>query len=194
MTRLTRVCRAVGVGIAVTTATLAMTQVANAAPAPPNLDSAPGIAVPAGNQPFLVATVIKGQGVQTYPCIAGKLSTTSVPTAELVGNNDKNVIVHHSKGPTWTATDGSSVVAARLGDPVTVNDSAIPWLLLKTTKATPGRDGDRLAGTTFIQRVNTTGGVNPTPGGDCTADLPVPYTADYYFYKATGNANSKPVT
>jgi hypothetical protein len=64
---------------------------------------------------------------------------------------------------------------------------------LKTTKATPGRDGDRLAGTTFIQRVNTTGGVNPTPGGDCTADLPVPYTADYYFYKATGNANSKPV-
>ena len=37
MTRLTRLCRAVGVGLAVATATLAMTQVANAAPAPPTV-------------------------------------------------------------------------------------------------------------------------------------------------------------
>jgi len=49
MTRLTRVCRAVGVGIAVTTATLAMTQVANAAPAPPP-NVPPALVVPAGNR------------------------------------------------------------------------------------------------------------------------------------------------
>ena len=181
MTRLTRVCRAVGVGIAVTTATLAMTQVANAAPAPPDVPAS--IKPPAGNQPFLVA---HATGVQTYKCTNGQLATTgSVPTADLVGNNDKNVIIKHSAGPTWTATDGSTAIK----DPAVNNVSApsptgsIPWLLL-TTKGAAGPNGDRLAGTTFIQRVNTTGGVSP--GGACTADVSVPYTADYYFWKATG--------
>ena len=37
MTRLTRLCRAVGVGLAVATATLSLTQVAHAEPAPPTL-------------------------------------------------------------------------------------------------------------------------------------------------------------
>ena len=37
MTRLTRLCRAVGVGLAAATATLAMTQVAHAYLAPPTL-------------------------------------------------------------------------------------------------------------------------------------------------------------
>src|SRR6185312_5400262 len=96
MTRLARFCRAVGVVIAVTTATLAMTQVANAAPVPPNVPDS--IKPPAGNQPFLVATVSKG--VQTYTCNGGKWSTGSVPTADLVGNNDKNIIIKHSAGPT----------------------------------------------------------------------------------------------
>ncbi len=54
-------------------------------------------------------------------------------------------------------------------------------------------DGDERAAdgtftsTTFIQRVNTTGGV--APAGGCDADrvgttTPVFYTADYYFYRA----------
>jgi hypothetical protein len=41
MTRLTRLCRVVGVGIAVATATLAMTQVANAELPPPPAPSCP---------------------------------------------------------------------------------------------------------------------------------------------------------
>ncbi len=65
MTRLTRVCRAAGVGIAVTTATLAMTQVANAAPAPPT--GPPELAPPPGNQMFLAG---HGKGVQIYTCKA----------------------------------------------------------------------------------------------------------------------------
>ena len=86
MTRLTRLCRAVGVGIAVTTATLAMTQVANAAPKPPP----PAPAPPAGNELFLVG---HAKGVQTYTCTNGQLATTgSVPTAELVGTDNKQVI------------------------------------------------------------------------------------------------------
>ena len=48
---------------------------------------------------------------------------------------------------------------------------------------TAGADGDRLTSTTWVQRLNTSGGVAPagacTPG-DTTA---VPYTADYFFWK-----------
>ena len=44
-----------------------------------------------------------------------------------------------------------------------------------------------VAGTTYIQRLNTTGGVAPA-AGECNADtldevVEVPYTADYYFWK-----------
>jgi hypothetical protein len=67
--------------------------------------------------------------------------------------------------------------------------TAIPWLLLSTVRTTSG-DGDRLAGTTFIQRTATTGGLSPaaTECNDATVGtkVEVPYTADYHFWKATG--------
>ena len=73
-------------------------------------------------------------------------------------------------------------------DGVTMSPSAIPWLLLRTVSTTPGPDGgDRLTHTTYIQRVNTTGGLAPASGCDAAAlgaASNVPYTADYYFYKA----------
>jgi hypothetical protein len=38
---------------------------------------------------------------------------------------------------------------------------------------------------TFIQRVNTTGGLAPTdPGTTDGEQREIPYTAEYYFYKA----------
>jgi Protein of unknown function (DUF3455) len=193
MTRLTRVCRAVGAGIAVVTASLAMTGVAHAEPAPPNLDSAPGIAVPAGNQVFLVGKV--STGVQIYKCTATGW-TFDHPEATLVGDNDKEIIKHFA-GPTWQAKDGSTATKdpATPNKAATPNATAIPWLLIKTTAAA-GPSGDRLAHTTFIQRVNTTGGLAPA-AADCTAATVnttkgVPYTADYYFCRATGKLNSKP--
>jgi Protein of unknown function (DUF3455) len=39
---------------------------------------------------------------------------------------------------------------------------------------------------TYIQRVNTTGGLAPTdPGPSIGALVEVPYAAEYYFYRAT---------
>jgi hypothetical protein len=44
--------------------------------------------------------------------------------------------------------------------------------------------------TTFVQRLNTSGGVAPAPSTGCTQSTDVgkmalvPYTADYFFYKA----------
>jgi len=183
MTRLTRLCRAVGVGIAVTTATLAMTQVANAAPKPPPTPPAP----PAGNEPFLVG---HAKGVQTYACTNGQLATTgSVPTAEL--RTDNKQVIQHFVGPTWkNEADGSAVSKNGVVTPANSDDPAknIPWLLVPVGPA-PGSSndpGDLLTGTTFIQRVNTKGGVSP--GGPCTADLAVKYKADYVFFKATAPA------
>jgi hypothetical protein len=185
MTRLTRLCRAVGVGLAVAATTLSVTGVAHAEPAPPNLGSAPAIAVPAGNKVFLVGKV--STGVQIYKCTAAGW-TFDHPEATLVGDNGKEIIKHFA-GPTWQAKDGSTVKAAVQEPRVTVDPTAIPWLLLKTTSAVAGPGGDRLAHTTYIQRVNTGGGVAPTSGCDASTvgkEARVGYTADYYFWKATG--------
>jgi hypothetical protein len=47
--------------------------------------------------------------------------------------------------------------------------------------------GTTLTGTTFIQRLNTVGGLAPSTGCENSQDLGakafIPYTADYFFYK-----------
>jgi len=45
-------------------------------------------------------------------------------------------------------------------------------------------EGDRLSETTFIQRLNTAGGVAPTTACTVGAMALVPYTAEYFFDKA----------
>ena len=159
-------------------------QAAHAGPEPPTV---PGdIAPPAGHKPFLVG---HAAGVQTYTCLAvagGFAWGPGVPTAELRDDNGK-VIVRHFAGPSWQAKDGSTVTGRRV-DGETVDPTALPWLLLSAASATPGADGDRLAATTYIQRVATTDGLPPA-ADQCTAAgagyaVAVPYTADYVFWKA----------
>ena len=157
MTRLTRLCRAVGVGLAVATATLSMTQVANAAPAPPTLPGRENIAAPAGQQG------VPGRPRHGRADLQVRRQwpwTFVAPRADLVDDNGK-LIVKHSAGPTWQATDGSSVkgaVAEREVDP----DCGPRFRgCCSRPPASAGRDGDRLARTTFIQRVNTDGGLAP---------------------------------
>jgi hypothetical protein len=87
----------------------------------------------------------------------------------------------HYAGPTWESSSGSTVVATRLED-CTPDPTAIPWLLLQAVStAGPGI----FARVSYLQRVNTTGGVAPTaPGAAPGAEEEVPYTAEYYFYRA----------
>ena len=159
-------------------------QAAQAAPVPPAVPT--DIAVEAGHKPFLVGHAV---GVQIYPCTTvpgGYAWGASTPRADLYDDHG-NRIVRHFGGPSWQAKDGSTVVARR-DSGVSVDPTAIPWLRLKATSATSGPDGDRLAGTTYIQRIATTGGLTP-PAGQCDATTAgtareVPYTADYVFWKA----------
>ena len=89
----------------------------------------------------------------------------------------------HYVGPTWESNSGSKVVAARVpGTGCTPDSTAIPWLLLKKV-STEG--AGIFATVTYIQRVNTTGGTVPTTPGSYIGQVSeVPYTAEYYFYRA----------
>ena len=93
----------------------------------------------------------------------------------------------HFAGPTWQHKDGSSVVGQVVAPPRR-STGAIPWLLLSAKSTAPGPFGDKLVKTTYIQRINTTGGVIPA-AETCNAttagtQAEVAYTADYVFWKA----------
>ena len=145
------------------------------------------IAVPAGHKLFLVA---HATGVQIYSCDvtpAGFAWSFVAPRANLYDSRGR-LLTTHFAGPSWRARDGSTVVG-RVVDRVTLYPTAIPWLLLSTASTTVGEDGDRLARTTYIQRLNTSGGLAPDDG--CSAKTfgeiaRVPYSADYVFWTATG--------
>jgi hypothetical protein len=167
-------------GLAALAAAVPLTGIATAAPSAPEVPD--GIAVEEGNKPFLIGHAV---GVQIYRCNGASWAPVA-PRANLYGDNGQ-LIATHFAGPSWQARDGSKVVAQRIKDPVMVDLTAIPWLLLEAKQVTAGPDGARLAGTTFIQRINTTGGLAPD-ASTCTAatagaEEEVPYTADYVFWK-----------
>lgn len=178
MKRLTRITIATALAVACLPASIAAAE-------PPAPTVPPDIAVPAGNKLYLVGHAV---GVQVYTCNAntdGYRWDFNGPRADVYGDNGKLITTHYA-GPRWQATDGS-IAAGSNAKPVIVDPTAIPWLRLSAT-GTVGPDGDRLAGTTFIQRLNTTGGLIP-PAQECHAGTvgnvnEVPYTADYAFWKA----------
>lgn len=89
----------------------------------------------------------------------------------------------HYGGPIWESKSGSKVEARRVMDTGCAPDpNAIPWLLLSKHRT----EGNGIFSTvTFIQRVNTTGGLAPTEPGSVDGERKeVAYTAEYYFYKA----------
>jgi len=160
-----------------TLAAMALTaSVASAQPVPDRIQ------VPAGNAPYMQAHAI---GAQVYACAAtadGPKWQFVEPQAILYDDHARLIGIHFA-GPTWQTRDGSQVKAARV-DGVTVDPTAIPWLLLKQTSTTPGR----LAATTYVQRLNTRGGLEPAPSKCSTATVgnerKVLYTADYRFWRA----------
>ncbi|AHG92684.1 Protein of unknown function DUF3455 (plasmid) [Gemmatirosa kalamazoonensis] len=103
------------------------------------------------------------------------------PAADLFADASKNALVGtHFGGPTWQTLSGSRVVGTVTGR-CTPNPTAIAWLVLDAVADGPGVFED----TKFIQRLNTVGGNAPSaPGSTVGEEARVPYTADYYFYRA----------
>ena len=131
--------------------------------------------VPEGNK---LVGKYEAAGVQAYTCAAGTWKLLE-PAATLV-DKDAKPIVLHSRGPVWVSTvDGSAVEAGAVDGAKVDRPGAIPELLLKT-KAVRG-DG-LLGGVTYVQRLDTEGGVAPTGTCQSNVQVSVPYTALYTFY------------
>jgi hypothetical protein len=128
-----------------------------------------------------VAFRVYAVGVQIYRWNGESWSFVE-PVATLYADADYHRKVgSHYAGPTWEGNDGSKVVATRLAG-CTPDLTAIPWLLLQTVST----DGSGIFNSvTYIQRVNTIGGIAPTARGTSIGALAqIPYTTEYYFYRA----------
>ena len=176
-------------------------------PVPANID------VQQGNKAFLVGHAV---GTQNYVCLPSGTGVKFVlftPEATLFKfeDNTKQLITHYfspNLNPTdpdetkdtiratWQDSKDTSTVWAKAiassSDSGFVAPGAIPWVLLQVVGAEDGpTGGDELSETTYIQRLNTVGGLAPsTP---CTVGMMalVPYTADYFFYKAIKRTSSR---
>jgi len=169
----------------VTTAAVATGCASSPATVPPEVPQA--LRPPAEQSAFVEALA---SGVQIYQCASkpGNPSafewTFRAPEAALVDRAGRPIGKHYA-GPSWESIDGSIVVGdVKARDPGP-DKSAIPWLLL-TVKSTTG--SGLFAQTKSIQRVKTTGGISPAQ--ECSAQnagevARVPYTATYYFYRAS---------
>jgi hypothetical protein len=96
---------------------------------------------------------------------------------------------------TWQHRDTSTVWGqVKPGNSAVVDPNAIAWLLVTVVGAQAGPTGGHaLSATTYIQRLNTSGGLAPSTGCSSPADVGnqafVPYTADYFFYKKANQSD-----
>jgi hypothetical protein len=144
----------------------------------PELGACADIAAPAGSV-LAYRTFATGVQVNRWN---GTSWTFVAPVADLFADEARHAKVGtHYAGPSWEMTSGSKLTGALdLRCPVGAAD--IPWLRLKVTSDS---GAGVLRGVTHILRVNTVGGVAPaTPGSFVGEEARVPYTADYYFYRA----------
>ena len=138
------------------------------------------IQVEAGNK---VSFHVYARGVQIYRW-NGSSWVFVAPVATLYAEkNYFGEVGTHYVGPKWESKSGSKVEGRRVpGTGCQPDPTAIPWLKLSRFDSTgPGIFG----AITFIQRVNTTGGNAPSESGAYLDEVKeVPYTAEYYFYRA----------
>jgi len=171
------------------------------------------IAVPAGNAAYLVGHAFGSQGYTCLPTATGGTAwnPTARPEATLFSdlfgqqiqiithfqsinvNPKPGVIVPLSGNATWQGSlDSSRVWAVKVAginpDPLVEsckNSGSIQCLLLQSVGNKKGpTGGNLLANTTFIQRLNTAGGAVPTSACTVGQTQLVPYTADYFFFRA----------
>ncbi len=181
------------------------------------------IQVSAGNTAFLKGHAVGTQNYICRPSstsISGVAFALFTPQATLFSddNNNKEVTTHFfgpnpfesNADPTvvadgmiraaWQHSRDTSTVWGEVkpghssSDSAFVQQGAIPWLLITVVGAQDGpTGGNKLTGTTFIQRLNTSGGVAPSMGCASLSDLGnkafVPYTADYFFYRQAHDGN-----
>lgn len=151
------------------------------------------IALPAdGGGPLLHTGAI---GTQDYTCtqvtVDGGAAYQWVfvgPEADLADCHNAKLGTHFASdgGPTapeWQTTDGTYVIGKKVaGFTPEGGAPSIPWLLLQ---AQSNGGAGALAKTSYVQRLNTTGGTVPSATCDVSnvgTTQKVSYTADYFFF------------
>jgi hypothetical protein len=175
------------------------------------------ITPPAGNSAFLLGHAVGTQGYVCLPTSTSASWTVNNarPEATLFTNifgEAIQIITHFLSpntnpnefapnplpfaNPTWQSSFDSSKVWAQTthaiaagSDPSCPNAGSIACFLLQVIGSEHGPTGGKLlTKTTFIQRLNTSGGSAPATGclvpGDVGKQALVPYSADYFFFRA----------
>jgi len=143
------------------------------------------VRVPAGHNAFMTAV---GAGDLTYECKTNAAKGGAMewmfvgPEAKLTDAKTNKEVGKYYAGPTWESMDGSKIT----GKQVAVAPAAAGNIPMQLVKTEPAVGSGSMTGVTYIQRVNTKGGVAPSDA--CTAATSgqkktVPYKADYVFYK-----------
>jgi hypothetical protein len=156
---------------------------ASASPGAPPSVPAP-LEVPPG---YTLLFINHAKGVQTYECQNGTWAFRA-PKALLFGSHRHRLTgIHYggidrglTPGPWWESVrDGSRIRAGNAVSAPSPNPNSIPLLRLEVLE----RQGSGVfSNVSYIQRLNTVGGVGPTGACSTGARRWVPYTADYYFY------------
>jgi uncharacterized protein DUF3455 len=183
----------------------------------PNPATPATITPPAGNSTFLAGHAVGTQGYVCLPAGSGVSWTVNAarPQATLFTNifGDAFQIITHFLSPdtnpnefapsplpfgsaTWQSSFDSSKVWGQTlqtipagSDASCPTAGAIACLLLQAIGSEQGPAGGKvMTKTTYIQRLNTSGGSAPASGCSVPTDIGkqvlVPYSADYYFFRA----------
>jgi hypothetical protein len=143
------------------------------------------IAVPAGNK---VAMWALGSGDLTYECrpkaaAAGTFEWAFAGPNAVLSDKSGAAVGKYYGGPTWESNDGSKVTGKQLA----VSPGNAGSIPLQLVQANPATGAGAMTGVTYIQRLNTIGGVAPADTCDAAtagSKKLVKYQADYVFYKA----------
>ena len=141
------------------------------------------VRAPAGQKMMMAAT---GVGELTYECrekkdAAGQHEWAFVGPVATLYSADKKPVGKYYAGPTWESADGSKVT----GKQVAVSASSPGNIPMQLVKAEPATGSGAMQGVSYIQRLNTKGGVAPATACDATSKgkrQQVAYEADYVFY------------
>ena len=141
------------------------------------------VRVPAGQKLMMSTT---GVGEITYECrekkdMAGAHEWAFVGPVATLYSGDKKAVGKYYAGPTWEANDGSKVTGKQLA----VSPAAPGNIPLQLVKTDPAMGAGAMTGVSYIQRLNTKGGVAPAMACDAMSKgrrQQVAYEADYVFY------------
>ena len=141
------------------------------------------VRVPAGQKVMMATT---GVGEITYECrekkdTAGQYEWAFVGPVATLYSGDKKRVGKYYAGPTWEAADGSRVT----GKQVAIAPASPGNIPLQLVRADPAMGAGAMTGVSYIQRLNTKGGVAPAMACDAMGKgnrQVVAYEADYVFY------------